>query len=278
MKTYYWWTWIVCCIAGAALMSGCGSSDTPAVDEAKAAGKTVADYPTHPGNNFKEMDGGVELTEDEIKGRNTWLMWTAGNEAFWDYLAQHSLGLVDLLKLLDNRFHPREERFAIMGLINEPGFTKPEDPNEHGLWLDSQVTPSPGPQPDPAVYGYSSGVMGLRIYPNPNFDEKARRNWDPERYINDENYYKNPDLIRPYRVGMACGFCHVAYHPLYPPKDFANPEWQNLSSNIGNQYFRVSRIFGYDMKESSLIWQLLNSARPGALDTSLIAKIGRAHV
>ena len=30
------------------------------------------------------MDGGVALTPDEIKGRNMWLVWTGGNDRFWD--------------------------------------------------------------------------------------------------------------------------------------------------------------------------------------------------
>ena len=58
------------------------------VDEAKAAAKTVADFPTHAADLFPGMDGGVQLSPDEIKGRNSWMIWTAGNEAFWDYSAR----------------------------------------------------------------------------------------------------------------------------------------------------------------------------------------------
>jgi hypothetical protein len=58
------------------------------------------------------MDGGLSLTEDEIKGRNTWILWTAGNQVFWDHLARRSYGLVDLLKTLDSRRRPH--RFAEM--------------------------------------------------------------------------------------------------------------------------------------------------------------------
>lgn len=265
-------------IAGLGLAPGCARSSGPVVDEAKAANKTPDDFPTHAYDAFAGMDGGIDLSADEIKGRNTWLMWTAGNDAFWDYLARHSLGLVDLLKLLDNRFIPRAERFARLGLIPEPGM-RPSTPAEaderfHGLQLDVRDGPEPEYPPDPEVYGYSSGIMGLRLFPNPAFDSKARTEWDPAKFEQDQNYYKRPDLVRPFRVGVACAFCHVSYHPLFPPDDVNAPEMRNLSATIGSQYFRAGRVFGYDMDESSLVYHILNSARPGTLDTSLIATDG----
>ena len=32
------------------------------------------------------------LTDEELQGRNTWLLWTAGDQVFWDGMAQHGLG------------------------------------------------------------------------------------------------------------------------------------------------------------------------------------------
>jgi len=75
--------------------------------------------------------------------------------------------------------------------------------------------------------------VGLRLFPNPAFDAQAERDWDPERYYNDPSYYNSDTLIRPYRVGMACGFCHVGPNPSKPPADPAHPTWENLSSNVG---------------------------------------------
>jgi hypothetical protein len=259
---------------------GCNSKavDETPVDEAKAAGKTPDDYPTHPYDAFPGMDGGIELTPDEIKGRNTWLLWSGGNPAFWDYLAQHSLGLADLLKILDARHVSRNNRFNEYGLYNEPGFRESTDVEGtqkfYGLRLDIQNGQEPENPPDPAVYGYSSGIIGLRLFENPAFDEKAQQEWDANRFVTDENYYKDPSLVRPYRVGMSCGFCHVQPHPLNPPADVTEPKWENLSSTMGNQYFKVSGIFGYDMPEDSLLSQLFNSSRPGTLDTSLLATDG----
>ena len=36
--------------------------------------------------------------------------------------------------------------------------------------------------------------------------QAAAQRWDPERYYNDYKYYTDPKLVRPYRVGMSCGF------------------------------------------------------------------------
>src|SRR5271170_4645139 len=92
----------------------------PIPDDAKAAGMTVADLPETLSHAFDSMDGGIKLSDDERKGRNTWLLWTAGDQVFWDHMAQHGLGTADLLKTIDSRH--RNSRFKEMGLVNEPGF------------------------------------------------------------------------------------------------------------------------------------------------------------
>jgi hypothetical protein len=70
---------------------------------------------------------------------------------------------------------------------------------------------------------------------------------------------------------MSCGFCHVGPIPTNPPEDPENPKWENLSSNVGAQYFWVDRIFAWRADESSFMFQLFHSSRPGALDTSLVS-------
>ena len=87
-------------------------------------GKSEADFPADPFDYFHDMDAespanaGVgpqplQLHPDEIKGRNTWMLWTGGNEAFWDWLANHSYGFVDLLKIVD--FSPRARMATLRG-------------------------------------------------------------------------------------------------------------------------------------------------------------------
>lgn len=122
-----------------------------------------------------------------------------------------------------------------------------------------------------SFYGYASGIVGLRIFPNPDFDEAARKRWDPVRYYTDPSYYNDKNLVRPYRVGMSCGFCHVGPNPSNPPKDPENPQWANLNSNPGAQYYWFNRIFAYEADKSSYAFQHLSTNRPGALDTSLVS-------
>ena len=245
--------------------------DSAVPDDAKAAGKTTADFPETASRAFDEMDGGLPLTDEERKGRNTWLLWTAGDQVFWDGMAQHGLGTADLLKTIDSR--RRSTRFRDMGLVNQPGFAQAMSPDQYGLWLDTGLQEE---GVDPAVYGRPSGIVGLRVYANPKFDDASRQRWDAKLYFSDPNYYNDPNLVRPYVVGMACGFCHVSFNPVNPPDDPESPRWQNLSSTIGNQYFNASGIFGdagADGKGApdSYSYQLFHSWLPGTVDTSFIA-------
>lgn len=240
-------------------------------DEAKILGKSPKDFPQITADVFKPMDGGIDLSPEEIMGRNAWNLWSGGNEHFWNHVSQDSFGLLDLLKMLDNRTYNRAERFKTLGLVNEPGFraaTKP-DP-EYGLMLDEQVTPEPAGI-DEKVYGKPSGVLGFRLFPNPEFNEEARKKWDGNRYATDPNYWNDNKLVRPYRVGVACGACHIAPHPTHPPADPENPAWENLASAIGNQYIREGKVFGPNVTKGGLFYEMLLSQPPGTSDTSRIA-------
>lgn len=240
-------------------------------DEPKLAGKTTADFPQITADVFKPMDGGLELTPEEIMGRNAWNLWSGGNEHFWNHVSQDSYGLLDLLKMLDNRTYPRGERFKTLGLVNEPGFraaTKP-DP-EFGLWLDEQVAPEPAGI-DEKVYGKPSGVLGFRLFPNPEFNDEARKKWDGSRFATDPAYWNDNKLVRPYRVGIACGACHIAPLPTRPPADPENPAWDNLASAIGNQYIHEGRVFGPNVTKGGLFYEMLAAQPRGTSDTSRIA-------
>ena len=288
-----------------------------------------------------------DLKGEEVLGRNTWMIWCAGNEGFWDWLANESLGFIDLLQLVDTR--KRNQRFADGGLINEPGMDQAAEPapGEFGLWLDlpqdtalrkwrqayvkqtfealraglhkSQVGlkkggssrygrevdlyrgspdsikatyydyPSsylpriegysePGAYgdldkevPPPDIYGLSSGVVGLRLFPNPYFDEEAQKKWDAKRFYTDKSYSSDPYLVRPYRVGVSCAYCHASFHPLKPPSDVNHPEWTSISGSIGAQYLRIRVAFGNLLTPDNFVYHLLDSQPPGTIDTSLVA-------
>ena len=252
----------------------------------------------------RTKDGALQLTTNQIRGRNMWLVWTGGNDRLWDTLNWKSFGTFDLLRIVSSYKNPngpdfgRHNRWAYFGLVNEPCFeeAKAGDPERFGLWLDTRIAGCGDPQfngkdpfadetkypgvkflhrgeamPAGSFYGYPTGIVGLRLFPNPYFDAKAKANWDPARYYSNDPAYVTKDLVRPYRVGMACAFCHVGPNPLNPPADPNNPNWENLSSNVGAQFFRFDRIFAWQADESALIFQALHTYRPGALDTSLVS-------
>jgi len=248
--------------------SGCEKNEP--IDEAKAAGKSTADFPQITADIFKPMDGGIDLSPEEIMGRNTWNLWSAGNQNFWNHAAQDSYGLMDLLKMLDSRKFPRGERFKTLGLVNEPGFRAATKADEFGLWLDEQVEQEPAGI-DETVYGKPSGVLGFRLFPNPDFNEEARKKWDGDRFINDPTYYNDNKLVRPYRVGVACGSCHIAPNPSNPPADPENPRWENLASAIGNQYINEGKVFACNVEKGGFFYEMLATQPRGTSDTSRIA-------
>lgn len=270
-------------------LASCARQPQPgkSLDEARLAGRTAESFPRAADDYFHGMDGGVALTAQENRGRNQWLVWTGGNDRFWNQLAQSSSGAFDLLKVISSRpgeGFSRGRRWRDLGLVNEPCFQTPTGPDSarHGLWLDVRGRDCP---PDPfedshrypgltaavSAYGYATGVMGLRLFPNPDFDEAAARDWDPERYYTDPAYYSRPGLIRPYRVGVSCGFCHVGVSPVRPPADPESPAFADLSSTAGAQSLRISRLFVANRGPEPFILEVLRTHRPGSLDTSLIA-------
>ena len=115
--------------------------------------------------------------------------------------------------------------------------------------------------------------MGFRIFDNPDFTGASTNRWDPKRYYdpNDLGYSMSKDVVRPYRVGVACGSCHIAFHPCFPPADPENPKWENLASAIGNQYIREGRVFAPNLRKGGLFYQMVELQPPGTSDTSRIA-------
>jgi hypothetical protein len=256
----------LCALSAIALAyPGCQKS-MPPVDD--GGNRTVQDFPELEIDVFSKMDGGIELTRDEIKGRNTWNLWSGGNEQFWDRVAREGFGFFDLLKTLDSR--NRGNRFKEMGLINEPGFRSATKPGQYGLWIDEAEVPEPSGI-DPKVYGRPSGVLGFRLFDNPDFKGEAVAKWDADRFYTDPVYAAQPDLIRPYRIGVACGSCHIAFHPDHPPADPENPHWEDLASAIGNQYIREGRVFAHNVQPGGFFWEMLETQPPGTSDTSRIA-------
>jgi hypothetical protein len=146
-----------------------------------------------------------------------------------------------------------------------------------------------GDKEDPCqlAFGTSTGAVGLRKFPNPRFDrEKWRklnhdkmRSWegynrklsnDPANLDSRVSHLADGSIEPPFRIGMACGACHVGFTPLRPPKDPERPKWENINGTVGNQYIRMSQIMVSGMPADSLEWQVFAHARPGTTDTSAV--------
>ena len=249
-----------------------------------------------PGMNGVTLDPGNADQKEMLRGRIVWNIWVGDSGLMWDWIAQNGFGTGDLLKTLDSRRRPT--RFQEIGIINQPGFMQAAKPDEYGLFLDVPNPNDPAGKFDDhvdyATYGRSSGVIGLRISDNPNFNDAAKTEWMKHvgadgvnhDFYENPDYYNNPKLVRPYIVGMACSLCHVSFDPVRPPADHVNPKWENLNDYVGAQYFNVAEFFvprtvtggmnGQPVKisaadEESFVWQLIHSSVPGALDTSFIA-------
>jgi hypothetical protein len=272
-------------------------------DEAMRAGLKPEHFVRPTPDYFRDMDYNLvygkrpQFTQAEIEGRNMWMVWTGGNDRLWDRLTVDSIGSFDLLKTISSHSrlgYGRHNRWYYLGLVNEPCFSEATgpDPNRFGLWLDVRDPKCP---PDPfanaseypgvpigargktvavgSYFGEPTGVVGLRLFPNPDFDEDARRRWNSDRFYNDPEYYSDRDLVRPYRVGMACAFCHIGPNPIRPPADPENPRWEELNAVVGAQYFWWDRVFNWAgvKNENSIFYQALHVSRPGTLDTSLVS-------
>src|SRR5437660_1619033 len=89
------------------------------VDEAMTAGLTAKDLPGSDDDYLRAMDRGLNaedvhkalhfLSKEEgwkayNRGRNNWVVWTAGNDTLWDFLANNTFGAFDLLKIVSS--HP----------------------------------------------------------------------------------------------------------------------------------------------------------------------------
>lgn len=208
---------------------------------------------------------------DVVDGLCTWYFWqggdpksydgrpnTGGNPHFWRALEQKTVDIQEktgqpvvttLLHFIDSR--RRDERFHTLGVINDPGCTKSTAPDAYGLYLDRCTDP------------YASGIIGIRLSPNPRFD---RKHWNAAEYLRDPRKYEPP-----YLAGLTCGACHIAFDPLHPPADPEHPQWENLAGTIGNQYLLEGKMFEGQLTPSDFLWHVYARQQPGTSDTSRLS-------
>ncbi|ADJ28234.1 hypothetical protein [Nitrosococcus watsonii] len=215
---------------------------------------------------------GYDLTAEEKRGACTWYLWAGGdpmgenpsqsnaggNPHFWREAEARTWKIakvsglqvnLNFLAFLDSRV--RDERFEKFGVINDPGCQKASKPDAYGLWLDECQDP------------YSSGVMGLRVFPNQNFDPEK---WDVQKYLEED-----ATIEPPYLTGLTCGICHIAFNPVNPPKDPEHPEWENFAGAFGNQYIKEGALFGQGLKKEDFLYWVYAKQPAGTSDTSRIS-------
>ena len=249
--------------------------------KASPGGSQYPDPKTRFANFSKTCDGipgnlpdhyGYYLTDEQKKGACTWYLWTGGdplkadgspenargNSRFWRMaekkLWQDAKTLqlpinVNMLKYITGT--PRAERFKTLGVINDPGCKAPTKADAYGLWLDDCEDP------------YSSGIMGIRLFPNPEF--KAE-NWDAQKYIGHDSRIEPPFV-----AGLSCGICHIAFNPSKPPANPESPNWENLAPAFGNQYLNEGKMFTGGLTEDNFLYWQFHKQQAGTSDTSRIS-------
>ena len=98
----------------------------------------------------------IPLSADEVKGRNTWIVWSAGNDVMWDTLGDNSVGALDFLKVLSS--HPSQK------------YTRQCDPARlasgacqnrwSSAWSTNRASRAPAP-PTRTAWGCGSTSAGL---------------------------------------------------------------------------------------------------------------------
>ncbi len=215
-------------------------------------------------------------------------------------MTDHTFGAFDLLKIVSVASRASATRATTAGTTSawstSPASSRPTgpDPNRFGLWLDVRSTDCaadpfeneskyPGvkigargkplgdgsTQPVGSFYGYATGIVGLRLFPNPAFDEKAAK------------ALGSPSATTPTRAttttrtwcGPTASACPAASatsgpSPINPPADPADPKFANLSSTVGAQYMWVDRLFIFNANKpegrSNFMYQLAHTYRPGS--------------
>ena len=81
---------LVVIVAAVLIYMNTGPQPGHVLDEARVANRNAASFPAADEDYFHAMDGAIKLTADEIKGRNNWIVWTGGNDRFWDEMVGYT--------------------------------------------------------------------------------------------------------------------------------------------------------------------------------------------
>lgn len=264
---------LACTIALCAFALGC--------PEQKSSSSNYPDPKVRFANYTQTCDGipgnlpdhfAYSLSAEQRAGACTWYLWPGGdplrtqgspenargNPRFWR-LTEKKLWIlanitdlpIDVALLRYVTGTERAQRFQKLGVINDPGCKAAAKPDAYGLNLDNCSDP------------YSSGIMGIRLFPNPDFDPAV---WNANKFLNFD-----PLIEPPYLAGLTCGVCHISFNPAKPPADPENPQWENLAPAIGNQYLREGEMFKGRLTPRNFQYWVFDTQQPGTSDTSRIS-------
>ena len=224
-----------------------------------------------------------------------WLVWTGGNDRLWDQMTVTSVGTFDFLKTISSypglKATPRQS-LELSGpgeraVLQESNRTRCRPLRPVARYPRSQLPARSfrkrkqvSRREDRRARQEHSRWLVLRLCHRHRWlaavsQSRLRRSCGEE--VGSQALLRRPQLLQrqkpgaPLPRGMSCAFCHVGPNPIKPPADPENPKWENLSSNVGAQYFWIDRIFAWESDPSSFPVQLFHTSRPGTLDTSLVS-------
>ena len=301
MARYRWLATRAALLGCVMLLAGFGDAPTSGrvQDEARSAGRAPESFPMADEDYFHDMDGGLELTADEVKGRNMWLVWTGGNDRFWDGMTSIHLRRLrpaedHLPRIPSMKIQPRQSlelsRAGQRALLRQgrPGpirsasacgskrarrTARPIRSRTRRNIRASRSARAARRVPVGSYYGYATGIVGLRLFPNPDFDERG------EEDVGRRALLHRSRLLQRRRTwcGPTASACPAASamsgpSPINPPADPGEPAMGQSQLHgrravlLGRPDLHLERAI-----RTNYMFQLVHTSRPGALDTSLVS-------
>ncbi len=207
---------------------------------------------------FKELEAqdpakAQAMRETVRRGRDVWFKGTFGNQDLNEIHLARTIGQENMHYAEWMHTKHRPYRFSKWGLINDPDC---EQGDASTFWLDRCADPK------------SSGVLGYRKYfKDPERGPDGKVLFDPRSTPYTEGEMQ---AQRRFAIGHPCVQCHVAFDPTEPPANPNEPEWENITGHIGNQYVNQPlAAFLSAVPRNDFTVQAVGAARPGTVDTSL---------
>ena len=193
--------------------------------------------------DFNVVDGApaLPLSREAVAGRAMWMVWTGGNDRLWDRLTIDSIGTFDLLKIISS--HPQAAAGSRLWRLRPAQPLEVPRPRQRAVLQGATRTrsepvravarrarrrlsagsvcraqaPIPASRSARAARPFrsarttasppASSVCGC--FPIPTSTRRRASAGTPSGSTTIPTYYFDRDLVRPYRVGMSCAFCHV---------------------------------------------------------------------